>query len=33
MLSSLHTNFNLNEELIACKKAVGKIVPGAPNVS
>ncbi|XP_075658842.1 cell division protein FtsY homolog, chloroplastic-like [Castanea sativa] len=27
----LHTNFNLMEELIACKKAVGKIVPGAPN--
>nr|POE77145.1 cell division protein ftsy like, chloroplastic [Quercus suber] len=27
----LHTNFSLMEELIACKKAVGKIVPGAPN--
>ncbi|WCJ23163.1 signal recognition particle receptor protein chloroplast (FTSY) [Euphorbia peplus] len=27
----LHTNFSLMEELIACKKAVSKIVPGAPN--
>ncbi|KAF3964368.1 hypothetical protein CMV_011335 [Castanea mollissima] len=27
----LHTNFNLMEELIACKKAVEKIVPSAPN--
>ncbi|KAH9604417.1 hypothetical protein KSS87_021109 [Heliosperma pusillum] len=27
----LHTNYSLMEELIACKKAVGKIVPGAPN--
>lgn len=29
----LHTNYSLMEELIACKKAVGKVVPGAPNVS
>ncbi|OMP00510.1 hypothetical protein COLO4_12606 [Corchorus olitorius] len=28
----LHTNFSLMEELIACKKAVGKVIPGAPNV-
>ncbi|XP_058008359.1 cell division protein FtsY homolog, chloroplastic isoform X5 [Hevea brasiliensis] len=28
----LHTNYSLMEELIACKKAVGKVVPGAPNV-
>ncbi|CAI0470628.1 unnamed protein product [Linum tenue] len=27
----LHTNYSLMEELIACKKAVGKVVPGAPN--
>ncbi|GKV13074.1 hypothetical protein SLEP1_g24143 [Rubroshorea leprosula] len=27
----LHTNFSLMEELIACKKAVGKVVRGAPN--
>ncbi|KAJ6344212.1 hypothetical protein OIU76_005853 [Salix suchowensis] len=27
----LHTNYSLMEELIACKKAVGKIVRGAPN--
>ncbi|KAJ8748878.1 hypothetical protein K2173_013310 [Erythroxylum novogranatense] len=27
----LHTNYSLMEELIACKKAVGKAVPGAPN--
>ncbi|OMO78640.1 hypothetical protein CCACVL1_14237 [Corchorus capsularis] len=27
----LHTNFSLMEELIACKKAVGKVIPGAPN--
>ncbi|CAF1873531.1 BnaC04g50450D [Brassica napus] len=27
----LHTNFSLMEELIACKKAVGKVVSGAPN--
>ncbi|XP_017984765.1 PREDICTED: cell division protein FtsY homolog, chloroplastic isoform X2 [Theobroma cacao] len=29
--SGLHTNFSLMEELIACKKAVGKVIPGAPN--
>ncbi|CAN1236888.1 Cell division protein FtsY homolog, chloroplastic [Linum grandiflorum] len=28
----LHTNYSLMEELVACKKAVGKVVPGAPNV-
>lgn len=33
ILSGLHTNYSLMEELIACKKAVGKVVPGAPNVS
>ncbi|XP_059651465.1 cell division protein FtsY homolog, chloroplastic [Cornus florida] len=27
----LHTNYSLMEELIACKKAVSKVVPGAPN--
>ncbi|KAK6920179.1 Signal recognition particle, SRP54 subunit, GTPase domain [Dillenia turbinata] len=27
----LHTNYSLMEELIACKKAVGKVVAGAPN--
>ncbi|XP_024175014.1 cell division protein FtsY homolog, chloroplastic isoform X1 [Rosa chinensis] len=27
----LHTNYSLMEELIACKKAVGKVMPGAPN--
>ncbi|KAI9181887.1 hypothetical protein LWI28_019662 [Acer negundo] len=27
----LHTNYSLMEELIACKKAVGKIVSRAPN--
>ncbi|XP_078441878.1 signal recognition particle receptor protein, chloroplast (FTSY) [Wolffia australiana] len=27
----LHTNFNLMEELVACKKAVSKVVSGAPN--
>ncbi|KAJ3692725.1 hypothetical protein LUZ60_011820 [Juncus effusus] len=27
----LHTNYKLMEELIACKKAVGKVIPGAPN--
>jgi len=32
-LSGLHTNYSLMEELIACKKAVGKVVRGAPNVS
>lgn len=32
MFSGLHTNYSLMEELIACKKAVGKVVPGAPNV-
>lgn len=30
--SGLHTNYSLMEELIACKKAVAKVVPGAPNV-
>ncbi|XP_022757236.1 cell division protein FtsY homolog, chloroplastic isoform X2 [Durio zibethinus] len=29
--SGLHTNYSLMEELIACKKAVGKVIPGAPN--
>lgn len=33
MSSGLHTNYSLMEELIACKKAVGKVVSGAPNVS
>lgn len=28
----LHTNYSLMEELIACKKAVGKVVPRAPSV-
>ncbi|KAK8711255.1 hypothetical protein V6N13_146542 [Hibiscus sabdariffa] len=28
----LHTNYSLMEELIACKKAVGKVIRGAPNV-
>ncbi|XP_073123456.1 cell division protein FtsY homolog, chloroplastic [Henckelia pumila] len=27
----LHTNYSLMEELVACKKAVGKAVSGAPN--
>ncbi|MED6121269.1 hypothetical protein PIB30_028519 [Stylosanthes scabra] len=27
----LHTNYSLMEELISCKKAVSKVVPGAPN--
>ncbi|XP_071691123.1 cell division protein FtsY homolog, chloroplastic-like [Rutidosis leptorrhynchoides] len=27
----LHTNYSLMEELILCKKAIAKIVPGAPN--
>ncbi|CAL0318342.1 unnamed protein product [Lupinus luteus] len=27
----LHTNYSLMEELISCKKAVGKVVSGAPN--
>ncbi|CAL5401079.1 unnamed protein product [Camellia sinensis] len=27
----LHTNYSLMEELIACKKAVSKVVPGTPN--
>ncbi|KAI5647287.1 hypothetical protein M9H77_33292 [Catharanthus roseus] len=27
----LHTNYSLMEDLVACKKAVSKIVPGAPN--
>lgn len=31
--TGLHTNYSLMEELIACKKAIGKVVPGAPNVS
>ncbi|XVE77079.1 hypothetical protein DITRI_Ditri13aG0033100 [Diplodiscus trichospermus] len=29
--SGLHTNYSLMEELIACKRAVGKVIPGAPN--
>ncbi|KAJ6940320.1 LOW QUALITY PROTEIN: cell division protein FtsY [Populus alba x Populus x berolinensis] len=28
----LHTNYSLMDELIACKKAAGKIVRGAPDV-
>uniref|UniRef100_A0A7N0SZS2 SRP54-type proteins GTP-binding domain-containing protein n=1 Tax=Kalanchoe fedtschenkoi TaxID=63787 RepID=A0A7N0SZS2_KALFE len=28
----LHTNYSLMEDLIACKKAVSKVVAGAPNV-
>ncbi|CAI9101729.1 OLC1v1039123C2 [Oldenlandia corymbosa var. corymbosa] len=27
----LHTNYSLMEELVACKKALSKIIPGAPN--
>ncbi|KAL2460723.1 Cell division protein FtsY-like protein [Abeliophyllum distichum] len=27
----LHTNYSLMEELVACKKAIGKAVSGAPN--
>lgn len=27
----LHTNYSLMEELIACKRAVSKVVPAAPN--
>ncbi|KAF3325032.1 cell division protein FtsY [Carex littledalei] len=27
----LHTNYKLMEELIACKKAVARVIPGAPN--
>ncbi|KAG9455486.1 hypothetical protein H6P81_008390 [Aristolochia fimbriata] len=27
----LHTNYSLMEELIACKKAVAKVISGAPN--
>ncbi|CAH9108346.1 unnamed protein product [Cuscuta epithymum] len=27
----LHTNYNLMEELVACKKTISKIIPGAPN--
>ncbi|KAI3898778.1 hypothetical protein MKW92_046374 [Papaver armeniacum] len=27
----LHTNFDLMEELITCKKSLGKVVAGAPN--
>ncbi|PKA66406.1 Cell division protein FtsY like, chloroplastic [Apostasia shenzhenica] len=27
----LHTNYSLMEELVACKKAVAKVVSGAPN--
>ncbi|MCH88623.1 cell division protein FtsY chloroplastic-like, partial [Trifolium medium] len=27
----LHTNYRLMEELISCKKAVAKVVAGAPN--
>lgn len=33
LIAGLHTNYSLMEELIACKKAVGKVMPGAPNVS
>lgn len=33
MIPGLHTNYSLMEELVACKKAVGKVVPGAPSVS
>ncbi|KAH6813160.1 signal recognition particle receptor protein [Perilla frutescens var. frutescens] len=27
----LHTNYSLMEELVSCKKAIGKVVSGAPN--
>ncbi|XP_020573168.1 cell division protein FtsY homolog, chloroplastic isoform X2 [Phalaenopsis equestris] len=27
----LHTNYSLMEELVSCKKAVAKVIPGAPN--
>ncbi|KAK9147793.1 hypothetical protein Scep_006550 [Stephania cephalantha] len=27
----LHTNYSLMEELISCKKAISKVIPGAPN--
>ncbi|XP_064945518.1 cell division protein FtsY homolog, chloroplastic-like isoform X1 [Musa acuminata AAA Group] len=27
----LHTNYSLMEELVACKKAVAKVIPSAPN--
>lgn len=27
----LHTNYSLMEELVACKKAIGKVLPRAPN--
>ncbi|RRT50741.1 hypothetical protein B296_00020061 [Ensete ventricosum] len=30
--SGLHTNYSLMEELVACKKAVAKVIPSAPNV-
>ncbi|KAL6004502.1 hypothetical protein ACLOJK_005055 [Asimina triloba] len=28
----LHTNYGLMEELISCKKAIAKVIPGAPSV-
>ncbi|KEH18962.1 signal recognition particle protein [Medicago truncatula] len=31
IFSGLHTNYRLMEELISCKKAVAKVVAGAPN--
>lgn len=33
IIAGLHTNYDLMEELIACKKAVAKVMSGAPNVS
>nr|XP_010934475.1 cell division protein FtsY homolog, chloroplastic isoform X2 [Elaeis guineensis] len=27
----LHTNYSLMEELVSCKKAIAKVIPGAPN--
>jgi len=32
VVSGLHTNYDLMEELISCKKAVAKVMFGAPNV-
>ena len=31
--SGLHTNFNLMEELKACKRAIAKTLPSSPHVS
>ena len=32
VVSGLLTNYDLTEELISCKKAVTKVMSGAPNV-